>query len=496
MAYLFAGTNIEWKKENFAHHKKAEVEHVQLGSFHIYIQQDGGETSVLKKGDCAIAVFGRMEQCSLAELLKRYLKEGIDVCEHIFGSFIIVIRHGKRLFLIRDPIGQQVVYYQEKGQDISICTDPVGLPVSETELPSLREQYFRAGHITCGSRYWRGRMLLPPGTWLSKFSNHTAQLVQYYRIPNKRKEMGDFGRWIYYKTLCRIISDLSHIQHMIPSLDPPSIALIQVCSELGLPLQLYGWEGEAWLEELGKTFGMSVHLLPRPKSLLACYQSARWYTGAPIPDMRFLRLYALSSYLREYPVFVPFDESMGGEYFQRYMLCYHYSPKQDGCNYVQASQAGDSWFVSMKKGRSPFFPQIRDQLHQYQSLSWENLIRYRISVWAGMNAIPIMRSMFPKMELPFFDERLVSLALHLDTKDIVHKGLSQSYFRNFFCRRLSSKIKEQMKNYNPYYPMDDELCEEAYAQLEHAPIPKKLRESVKGQKGAVVENLLWYVLNY
>jgi len=91
---------------------------------------------------------------------------------------------------------------------------------------------------------------------------------------------------------------------------------------------------------------------------------------------------------------------------------------------------------------------------------------------------------------------LVSLALQLDKKDIVHKGLSQSYFRNFFCRKLSSAMTEKMRHPNSYDPMDAQLYEEAYAQLDHAPIPISLQESVKGKRGAVVENLLWYVLNY
>ena len=500
MSFLVAGTNIHFDANRFAHHNSTENLHIDIAGISIYIRFSEHQGAIVQKGDCVVAVLGHIEQCTAEQLLQRYLKEGIDVTTALFGSFIILIVHKERIFLIRDPIGTRTVYYKESGGDIAISTDPSFFSHHDNEKRlSLRMSYFLGGHLLTGTQYWGDTIQVQPGHWMSKLQNHMAQQVAFYSLPQKRQENGDFGAYLYQKTLHRVLADSKHVQNIVPQRNITSIVLLRALKEQHREVFLYGWEGDAFVMQLGAHFQMPVRLLKSPKSYADALDAAHWYCNAPLPEPSFLQAYILSTVLADKDVYFPFEESFGGGFCQQFLLLGHYFPKNIGMNYIRANSGTTWWDNTPKLARTGTIlaQQIEQQMTQNGMSALEGAIRQRISQWAGMNLLPLYRAMFPKAHFPLFDERLVRIGLTLPLRFIVHKGKTQQLLWRLWGSDLPQEILALLQSPQPEaFVLPQELRAKAKDKAEQTPLSPSVQKILISTEDARMDRLLWYVLNY
>ena len=500
MSFLVAGTQLDFDKNRLAHHNCSDNAHIDIDGVSIYMRFPDKYGAIVQKGDCVVAVLGKIEHCSAEQLLYRYLKEGIDVTTALFGSYIVLIVHKGRIFVIRDPLGMRTVYYKESGADITISTDPSFFSHHDNiKRPSLRMSYFHGGHLLTGTQYWGDTVQLQPGHWMSKLQNHMAQQVCFYQLPLKRKDNGDFGAYLYKKTLQRILSDSKHIQNVVPQRNITSVVLLQQLKEQGREVFLYGWEGDSFVVQLGAHFSMPVRLLQPPKSYVDSLSAAHWYCGAPLPDISFLQAYILSSVLADKDVYFPFDESFGGSFCQQFLLLGHYFPKKIGMNYIRANSGTTWWDNTPKLARSgQIIAQQIEQLITANGMSAiEGAIRQRIFQWGGMNLLPLYRAMFPKAHFPFFDERLVRISLELPLRFILHKGKTQQFLWRVWGDSLPQEIRDILLSPQPEaFVLPSELRVMAKQKAVETPLSESVQKILCATEDTRMDRLLWYVLNY
>ena len=458
MPFLFGGYNVTFPKKSLVHHAQEKVVHAQLGDFSVYLSQNK-EQAIAKRDDCLVVIYGSVENCSAQQLLQRYLDEGIDVCTHLFGQFIIVIVHKERVFLIRDPIGHMSVFYKD-ADSFSFCTDPLGL-ASPQWNKKLHVQQLFFGYLPFGIQTPMGKRLTA-GSWLSKLNRHRARQVRYYRFPQRRDKTSNFWEDLYQKTFSRVLSDSSSVTHMIPQKSMTTIALLSVLRQQGRNIELNGWEGEEWIRDLAQSFGMSCTLFPKSENLWDSYRSAVHYGGGVPCSPTMMRLYDLSSYLREKEVYFDFDEVFGGDFLQRFSIMHRYFPGEGASNFLRSCDAGFRWKSTIFS--TEWSQEVVDQLHRSLSSDLgvlDGVLRFRLHQWAANRLLPQIRAFFPLAQLPFFDERVVRLGLSLPLNKVYHKGKVQPFLmKHFGAQAPKSFLELEVQEY-----WDDSLEERCVQQL-------------------------------
>lgn len=500
MSFLFVSTEPSFDAERLIHHPKGVYVHEHFLGVWIHIQTREKQECIAKRGDCMVVVMGTIDQCTPQQLLSRYLLEGIDVSSSLFGSFIAIIVHGERIFVIRDPIGVRTVYYRE-GQEghVTICTDPVALSdIEQREDAYLRDMFFHSGHILFGIQHWGRMMQLRPGYWMSKFKNHMAQQVCYYQLPTHR-EKNDFSRRLYAKTLSRVLHDTAHVKHMIPQQNVQTLVLLQVLKAQKRTVVLHGIEDEEWVERLAKQFSMPVQYIEPAASIWETMRATRWYGGAPPPDALMLRMYTLSSFLQDKDVYIPVEESFGGAWLQRFLLLLHYFSPQRGEAYLRACMGAGEWSQDPKALR--FRARIAKRLEEEFSAQGQDVvdgaIRMRVQQWGGMILLPVLRALFPHVHVPLFDERLVRLSFSMPRQYLVQQGKAQSWFWDAYIKGIDKELVELFRNYSaPKIVFDDECRMKARKKIERAPIHEELRDTLLHRDDAHVDRILWFIAQY
>ena len=501
MSFLYVSTEDSFDDEKFAHHPKGLRIHEEFLGFSIHIQTKKNHDCIAKIDNCLVAVIGTIEQCTPEQLLSRYLNEGIDVSSALFGSFVVLIIHGERLFVIRDPIGLRTVYYREKEEgQITISTDPVGLSVvDKKEEKHLQDMFFHSGQILFGTQHWGHMMQLRPGCWMSKFKNHMTQQVSYYHLPTHRQKSRGLSRSIYVQTLARIIHDTDHVQHMIPERNVQTLVLLQALKAQNRTVTLYGLEGETWLTALGEFFSMPVQYIQKTESIWENIRATRWYGGAPPSNPQLLRMYTLSSYLQDKDVYLSTEESFGGPWLQRFLLLLHYFSPQRGEAYLRACMGGGEWSQEPKalRFRMRTAKRLQTQLCADGQDNVDGAIQMRVRQWGGMVLLPILRSLFPHAEIPLFDERLVRQSLCMPQEHVVHRGRVQHWYWSAFTKGIDEPVLSLFQEYSAsQFELDEECRAKARNKIDKAPIHKELKHTLLHRDNKQVDRMLWYIAQY
>ena len=498
MSFIFASTFEEFNEERMVHHTKGNLIQDTFCGVTVCIQSKESNSCVAKHDRCLVAILGTIEQCSPQQLLSRYLKEGIDVSGSLFGSFVALIVHENRIFVIRDPMGLRTVYYrEEEGGRLSISSDPVALMRSDNlEDNTLQQMFFHGGHILYGTKHWGGIHQLRPGCWMSRYAYHRVQQIPYYQIPKEREKEIGLQRWLYRKTLIRIVKDTAHVQYLVPQKNIQTLVLLQQLKKHKRNITLYGLQNDTWVQTLGDYFSMPVELVEVRESMWDTIRSVRWYGGSPAPHPEFLRMYSLSSYLQNKDVYIPVEESFGGSWMQRFLLLLHYFSPNRGEAYIRACMgAGElSQLPKAKRMRT----QINKQMNTLLSFDGQHIIdgaiRTRLQQWGGMVLLPMLRAFFPHASFPLFDERLVRISLSMPKTHVVHKGVIQHWYRSSLLKNVDKEIISLCSGEKMDFTLDEKCRIKARKKLELAPIHEGLKQVIQEQNHPNIDRMLWYIL--
>ena len=499
MSFLFASTFESFDKEMFSHHPQGSVVCEEQSGLAVYIQTREPKDNIAKQENCLVAVLGSIEQCTPQQLLSRYLKEGIDVSKSLFGAFIALIVHGNRIFVIRDPMGLQTVYYREEAEGrLTLSSDPVACSqsgISENKL--LQQMFFHGGHILYGTAHWRGMTQLSPGSWMSRYEHHRVQQIPYYQLPNKREKDVGLQRLLYTKTLQRILRDTAQVQYFVPLKNIQTLVILAQLKKQNRVVTLYGLESDTWVQELGDYFSMPVQLVEQTETMWDTLRSMRWYTGAPVPYPDVLRLYSLSSYLQEKDVYLPIEESFGGAWLKRFLLLLHYFSPNRGEAYIRACMGAGEWsqLPKMKRSRVQLTKNLNALLSFEGQHTIDAVLRIRVKQWGGMVLLPILRASFPHAFFPLFDERLVRIALSMPRTHVVHKGIVQHWYRSSLLKGIDKKIVDLCTE-SMSFVLDDECRLLAHKKRIEAPIHEDLKQALSHHDYSEMDRILWYILQY
>ena len=496
MSFIFASTFESFDEEKFAHHPPGNRVCEEHCGVTVAIQTREKTEHVAKQGNCLVVVLGAIEHCTPEQLLSRYLKEGIDVSRSLFGSFIALIVHGNRIFVIRDPMGLQTVYYREEAEGrLTISSNPIACTKSEnSEEKRLEQMYFHSGHILYGSEHWRGMTQLRPGSWMSRYEHHRVQQIPYYQFPKSREKDIGLQHFLYIKTLQRILRDSAHVDVMVPQKNLQTLVLLTQLKKQKRTVTLYGLESDTWVQALGDYFSMPVQLLEQTETMWDTIRSVRWYAGSPAPCPEILRLYSLSSYLQNKDVYLPIEEGFGGAWLKRFLLLLHYFSPDRGEAYIRACMGAGEWSQDSKTKRVR--EQLKKQLNALLALEGQNIIDgalyMRVQQWAGMVLMPILRASFPHACFPLFDERLVRIALSMPRKHVVHKGTVQHWYRTSLLKGVDQTILDVCTEHTNFV-LDEECRRLARERLPSAPIHESLKQTLL-RHDANTDRILWYIL--
>ena len=109
-------------------------------------------------------------------LVFRFIKEGVDILQRLNGAFILVIRHGAQLHLVRDGSGNRTVFYARHGNRWLFAIEPKAL----TSIPGFQKRVRPAAlaqYLACS---------FVPGAGTMLEGVYELQPVTPYRSPQTR----------------------------------------------------------------------------------------------------------------------------------------------------------------------------------------------------------------------------------------------------------------------------------------------------------------------
>ena len=500
MSFIFASTFEEFNKDSFSHHPKGVLVQEEFCGVTVCVQTPHDSDCVAKQGNCFVTILGTIEHCTPQQLLSRYLKEGIDISKSLFGAFVALIIHGNRIFVVRDPMGLRTIYYREEEEGrLTMCSDPSTLMrVERVEDRTMQQMFFHGGHILYGMKHWGGVCQLRPGSWMSRYEHHRVQQIPYYHIPKNRDNDTGIHRFLYAKTLDRVLWDTAHIQYLVPQKNMQTLVLLAKLKKQERVVTLYGLEEDAWVHTLGEYFSMPVQLVERSETMWNTIRSIRWYGGAPAPNPELMRMYTLSSYLQNKDVYLPVEESFGGSWLQRFLLLLHYFSPHRGEAYLRACMGAGEWSQLPKTKRVRL--QLGKQMNSLLSYEGRHIIdgalQMRVQQWGGMVLLPMLRAFFPHACFPLFDERLIRISFSMPRAHVVHKGVVQNWYRSSLLKNIDDEIVSLCGGTDRRFVLDEECRELARKKMLHAPIHEKLKQALMHEDYPDMDRILWYILQY
>ncbi len=142
----------------------------------------GGEF-IERSGGIALSWSGSLRRPP-ASLIEAYNQNGIDFAKELDGEFIIAIRDGQTLHLIRDHAGARSVYYGAINHDWFIGAEPKAiwsLPGFERTIrPGAIAQYFAYSFVPGSPTMLKNLWDVPPGHCVSLTSGEPARLHRYF----------------------------------------------------------------------------------------------------------------------------------------------------------------------------------------------------------------------------------------------------------------------------------------------------------------------------
>jgi len=260
-----------------------------------------------EKGDQAIALAGYLAGYSsdgpiLESLLSKYREEGIEFSESLRGAFILVIKDGDSLHIVRDGAGARTVYYGRHEGRFIFATEPKAILVApgfpRRIRPGAVAQYLSFSFVPGESTMLQDVSELPAGHRLYFDGKSAPQVHRYFRFEEEEKEDQPDLHWIkqFGKTFSNAVSE------RLPEGEPIGLALsggidstvvaAEVARQTDRRLKTYAIHfGKSYPHELD--FARVVaerynteheEVLIRPKDFLPRLRKIIWHLDDPIGD--------------------------------------------------------------------------------------------------------------------------------------------------------------------------------------------------------------------
>lgn len=142
-----------------------------------------GGNQVESDGSITVAWSGTL-RCDDSSLLTEYRSHGIDFVKKLQGQYIIAIRDGNSLYLIRDGAGARTAYFGKLGSRWCIAAEPKGiwsLPgFSRRIRPAAIAQYFTYSFIPGVGTMLEDLWEVPAGHYVHLREGHEPQLIRHF----------------------------------------------------------------------------------------------------------------------------------------------------------------------------------------------------------------------------------------------------------------------------------------------------------------------------
>lgn len=277
----------------------------------------GGE-GLRRDGDLALALAGHLFEPKphpevLGELLERYRAQGLDFVHGLRGAFVLALRDGDVLHLVRDPAGERTLYYGRHEGRLYFAAEPRGVfsaPGFPRRLrPGAVAQYLTFSFVPDRHTILEDVWELPAGhtlTW-PEADGPAPRRYFFFESPEREEDVAA-GTWT--DRFGAAFKDA--VAERLPRGEPvglylsggidSSVVAAEAAALHDAPVKSYAIHfGEQYTHELD--FARAVaercgtdhqEVLVRPRDFLPSLRRMIWHLGEPIGDPITMPNYELS----------------------------------------------------------------------------------------------------------------------------------------------------------------------------------------------------------
>lgn len=287
-------------------------------------QGDGSTPGLYHEGSQVVAVAGYLTNretwtSRLPSILERYRREGIAFIESLRGAFVLALRDGDTLYLVRDGLGVRTVYYGQSGGRFYFAIEPKGIS-SAPGFPRRLRAAALAQYLTFSFVPGRTTMLedlfeLPPGHVLTVNGDSQPRLERYFFFEGDSLENDDMPSSVWVDRFRRQVERA--VEERLPKGESVGIFLsggldsslvtAEVARQHNAQVYTYAIHfGDEYPHEL--SFAESVarrcgtrheNVLVRPRSFLPRLRRIIWHLDDPIGDPITVPNFELASRARQ-----------------------------------------------------------------------------------------------------------------------------------------------------------------------------------------------------
>jgi asparagine synthase (glutamine-hydrolysing) len=267
---------------------------------------------LIRDGDVVLAIAGQPRsdspsRVSIESLLRDYQRDGLETLTNLSGAFVLAVRDGNALHLIRDAAGLRTLYYSQHAGRLIFAVEPKGVVAApgfpRRIRPAAVAQFFTFSFVPGRPTMLEGINEIPAGhqlSYLPERGNGPAEpcVKRYFFFEDVPKEEGPPAIWAdrfreaFSRAVTEQLPDDDRVGLFLSGGIDSSIVAAELVRHRGPGLKTYAIHfGNRYPHELDFARQVAASLrtdhrevLIRPQHFLPRLRKMIWHLDEPIGD--------------------------------------------------------------------------------------------------------------------------------------------------------------------------------------------------------------------